>query len=97
MSNRHQDTAEHQHSGRRPAEYYIDEKWDKCIDLTLRRVTYSSLAAGAVAIVLLSKLLMAACIAFAITLTLEQGYQECALSTSTPTQSFNLIAQGAVA
>ena len=38
---------------RRPIEYYIDEKWDKCIDLTLRRVTYSSLAAGAVALVIL--------------------------------------------
>ena len=55
MSDRHQGTVEQLHSGRRPAEYYIDEKWDKCIDLTLRRVTYSSLAAGAVAIVLLSK------------------------------------------
>jgi len=40
----------------RPVEYYIDEKWDKCIDLTLRRVTYSSLAAGAVALVVLSEL-----------------------------------------
>lgn len=55
MSDRHQDAVEHLHSGRRPAEYYIDEKWDKCIDVTLRRVTYSTLAAGAVAIVLLSK------------------------------------------
>lgn len=55
MSDRHQDAAEQVRSGRRPAEYYIDEKWDKCIDLTLRRVTYSSLAAGAVALVLLSK------------------------------------------
>lgn len=43
-------------SERRPVEYYIDEKWDKCIDLTLRRVTYSSLAAGAVALVALSRL-----------------------------------------
>lgn len=56
MSDRHQDAAEQVRSGRRPAEYYIDEKWDKCIDLTLRRVTYSSLAAGAVALVLLSEL-----------------------------------------
>ena len=56
MSGRHQDAAEQVRSGRRPAEYYIDEKWDKCIDLTLRRVTYSSLAAGAVALVLLSEL-----------------------------------------
>lgn len=40
-------------SERRPVEYYVDEKWDKCIDLTLRRVTYSSLAAGAVALVAL--------------------------------------------
>lgn len=55
MSDRHQDTVERLHSGRRPAEYYTDEKWDKCIDLTLRRVTYSTVAAGAVAIVLLSK------------------------------------------
>lgn len=55
MSDRHQDSADQMRSGRRPAEYYIDEKWDKCIDLTLRRVTYSSLAAGAVALVLLSE------------------------------------------
>ena len=41
---------------KRPVEYYIDEKWDKCIDLTLRRVTYSTLAAGAVALVVLSML-----------------------------------------
>lgn len=40
-------------SDSRPVEYYIDEKWDKCIDLTLRRVTYSTLAAGAVALVVL--------------------------------------------
>lgn len=44
-------------SDSRPVEYYIDEKWDKCIDLTLRRVTYSSLAAGVVALVVLSELL----------------------------------------
>ncbi|DBA98262.1 hypothetical protein WJX77_003043 [Trebouxia sp. C0004] len=40
-------------SDSRPVEYYIDEKWDRCIDLTLRRVTYSSLAVGVVALVVL--------------------------------------------
>lgn len=55
MPAQHQDSAEQLQSRRRPAEYYIDEKWDRCIDLTLRRVTYSSLAAGAVALVLLSE------------------------------------------
>ncbi|KAL3156369.1 hypothetical protein ABBQ38_000684 [Trebouxia sp. C0009 RCD-2024] len=53
MPAQHQDSAQQLQSRRRPAEYYIDEKWDRCIDLTLRRVTYSSLAAGAVALVLL--------------------------------------------
>ena len=43
------------HTATRPVEYYTDEQWDKCIDLTLRRATYSSLAAGAVALVLLSE------------------------------------------
>ena len=46
-------------SDSRPVEYYIDEKWDRCIDLMLRRVTYSTLAAGAVALVVLSELLPA--------------------------------------
>ena len=48
-------------SDSRPVEYYIDEKWDKCIDLTLRRVTYSTLAAGAVALVVLSELFPQIC------------------------------------
>lgn len=55
MPARHEQSAQQLQSHRRPAEYYIDEKWDRCIDLTLRRVTYSSLAAGAIALVFLSE------------------------------------------
>ncbi len=39
----------------RPPEFYINEKWDKCIDLTLRRVVYGTLGGGAVALILFSK------------------------------------------
>eukprot|EP00897_Mesotaenium_endlicherianum_P010146 jgi/Mesen1/915/ME000117S00076 len=31
-------------SAERPKELLLDEKWDQCIDLTLRRVVYSSLS-----------------------------------------------------
>ena len=40
---------------KRPNEYYIDQHWDRCIDLTLRRVTYCALAAGIGSLVLLSE------------------------------------------
>jgi hypothetical protein len=36
-----------------PKELYIDEKWDRFIDLTLRRVTYGTLAGGLFGLVLL--------------------------------------------
>ncbi|KAK9820110.1 hypothetical protein WJX72_006226 [[Myrmecia] bisecta] len=39
-------------SSERPKEFYIDEKWDACIDLALRRVVYGGLAGGAAALVL---------------------------------------------
>lgn len=37
----------------RPTEYYIDRNWDRCIDLTLRRVTYGVLFAGVGSLILL--------------------------------------------
>ena len=39
----------------RPAEFDLDKKWDKVIDLSLRRIVYGSLAAGLVSLVLFSK------------------------------------------
>ncbi len=39
----------------RPAEFDLDKKWDKVIDLGLRRVVYGSLAAGFISLVLFSK------------------------------------------
>ena len=41
----------------RPQEFYINEKWDACIDLALRRIVYGSLGGGAAALILFSKLL----------------------------------------
>lgn len=40
---------------KRPNEYYIDQNWDRCIDLTLRRVTYGALIAGLGSLILLSE------------------------------------------
>ena len=40
---------------KRPNEYYIDQNWDRCIDLTLRRVTYGALVAGLGSLILLSE------------------------------------------
>jgi hypothetical protein len=37
----------------RPAELYIDEKWDRFLDLTLRRTVYGALLGGAAALALL--------------------------------------------
>lgn len=37
----------------RPKELYIDEKWDKCIDLMVKRTVYGTLAGGAAALLLL--------------------------------------------
>lgn len=42
-------------SGNHPKELYIDDKWDKFIDISLRRVVYGSILGGAAALVLLSK------------------------------------------
>ena len=39
----------------RPAEFDLDKKWDKVIDLSLRRIVYGSLAAGLASLVLFSK------------------------------------------
>lgn len=39
----------------RPKELYLDSKWDTCVDLTLRRFVYSSLAAAAGGLLLLRK------------------------------------------
>ena len=41
--------------GDRPKELYIDEKWDKCIDISLRRVVYGTLTGGVLALVLFSR------------------------------------------
>ena len=43
-------------SGERPQEFYINEKWDACIDLALRRVVYGTLGGGAAALILFSEL-----------------------------------------
>ena len=40
----------------RPAEFDLDKKWDKVIDLGLRRIVYGSLAAGITSLILFSKL-----------------------------------------
>lgn len=40
--------------GDRPKELYIDEKWDKCIDISLRRVVYGTLTGGVLALLLFS-------------------------------------------
>ena len=40
----------------RPAEFDLDKKWDKVIDLSLRRIVYGSLAAGLTSLVLFSEL-----------------------------------------
>ena len=39
-------------SGRRPEEYYISDKWDKCTDLAVRRIVYGTLGGGAAALIL---------------------------------------------
>jgi len=39
----------------RPPQFDIDQKWDKVIDLSLRRVVYGSLAAGLTSLVLFSE------------------------------------------
>ena len=36
----------------RPQQFYINEHWDHCLDLTLRRVVYGGLAAGVAGLVL---------------------------------------------
>ena len=45
----------------RPKELYIDEKWDKCIDLMVRRTVYGTLAGGAAALILLRELVASLC------------------------------------
>ena len=44
-------------SGERPQEFCINEKWDACIDLALRRIVYGTLGGGAAALILFSELL----------------------------------------
>ena len=41
--------------GEAPKHYYIDERYDKCIDLFLRRIVYGGLAGGLAALVLFSE------------------------------------------
>lgn len=38
--------------GRRSPELYIDQQWDRAIDLTVRRVVYGALAGGVAAVLL---------------------------------------------
>ncbi|GBF90855.1 hypothetical protein Rsub_03709 [Raphidocelis subcapitata] len=45
--------ASKQPSGSLPPELEFDEKWDRLIDLSLRRVVYGTLAGGVAALVLL--------------------------------------------
>ncbi|CAM6017038.1 unnamed protein product [Sphagnum balticum] len=40
------------HAKERPAQLQLDQQWDACIDLTLRRFVYGSLAGGASALLL---------------------------------------------
>lgn len=42
----------------RPSEFDLDQKWDKVIDLGLRRIVYGTLAAGLTSLVLFSKLFL---------------------------------------
>ena len=44
-------------SGEMPQEFYINDKWDACIDLALRRIVYGTLGGGAAALILFSELL----------------------------------------
>ena len=39
-------------SEKRPEEYYISDKWDKCTDLAIRRIVYGTLGGGAAALIL---------------------------------------------
>lgn len=45
----------------RPKELYIDEKWDKCIDLMVKRTVYGTLAGGAAALLLLREMAAPLC------------------------------------
>lgn len=40
------------HAKERPAQLQLDQQWDACIDLTMRRFVYGSLAGGASALLL---------------------------------------------
>ena len=43
--------------GKAPAELQIDERWDRAIDLTVRRVVYGALAGGVAAVLLAREML----------------------------------------
>lgn len=61
-----------------PRELYIDAKWDKFIDLSLRRVVYGSLVGGAVAVLLLrGPQTRTAAIAFGAGFGAGSAYQSC--------------------
>lgn len=42
-------------AGEHPKELYIDEKWDRFVDVSLRRIVYGTLIGGAAALVLFRK------------------------------------------
>ncbi|XP_078441252.1 MICOS complex subunit MIC10-like [Wolffia australiana] len=61
-----------------PAQYDLDEKWDACLDLALRRVVYST-AAGAFSGLLLlrSPVTRWAAVAFGAGVGVGSAYNEC--------------------
>ncbi|KAK9909271.1 hypothetical protein WJX75_009880 [Coccomyxa subellipsoidea] len=62
----------------RPPEFYINKKWDKCIDLALRRVVYGTLGGGAVALILFrGGGARAACAGFGAGFGAGAAYTEC--------------------
>ncbi|BDA41687.1 probable MICOS complex subunit mic10 [Coccomyxa sp. Obi] len=65
-------------SSERPPEFYINEKWDKCIDIALRRVVYGSLGGGVAALILFrGGGARAACLGFGAGFGAGAAYTEC--------------------
>lgn len=58
----------------RPQEFYIDAKWDRCVDLALRRVVYGSLFGGAAALILFSKRTQSSKLILLLWLTTSAGH-----------------------
>lgn len=59
------------------AEVYLDTKWDKCIDVTIRKVAYGTLAGAAAALLLFRGSGRAAAIAFGAGLGAGSAYEVC--------------------